>query len=262
MGELQQLVYENGTYKTPVKGSVRFPNLIFYKKLVNIIVNASRKAKRGRYSYEEWIEDNLRVIKNLEGIGVEFEIRGIEKIIPLQGRPSVIIANHMSTLETFTLAGILYPFLKVTFVVKESLVKIPVFKHIMRSRKPIIVTRVNPREDLKKVLEDGVKRLSEGYSIIIFPQTTRVYVFDPNEFNSIGVKLAKRAGVPVIPLALRTDSWQQGKIIKDFGKIDTNLKVSFIFGEPVFIEGNGQKEHKEVLNFIVENLKELQVPVL
>ncbi|MCX7990865.1 MAG: 1-acyl-sn-glycerol-3-phosphate acyltransferase [Proteobacteria bacterium] len=261
MEDIWRLKYQEGSYKTGTKEKSLQPSLKFYIELTGIILNASKKAKRGYYDYDEWIKDNIRVIRKLEDVGLEFDITGIDNLGLLEGKPAVIIGNHMSTLETFTLGGILYPYLKVTFVVKESLVKMPVFKHIMISRKPIAVTRANPREDLKKVLEEGEKRLLDGYSVIIFPQTTRCYEFDSREFNSIGVKLAKRADVPIIPLALKTDGWSQGKVIKDFGKIDTSKKAYFIFGKPIFIEGNGQKEHREVVNFIADNLKKLGVTV-
>lgn len=256
------LKYQEGHYKTTDAGYSHFPSLKFYSKLLRIIFKASKKAKNGNYEYIEWVEDSLAVLKILESVGVEFEINGIDNIKSLEGEPAVFVANHMSTLETFTLGGILYPHQRVTFIVKESLVKLPVFKHIMVSRNPVTVTRRNPREDLKKVLEEGPERLKKGLSIIVFPQTTRVYHFDEKEFNSIGVKLAKKADVPVIPVALKTDCWRQGRIIKDFGKIDISKKAYFIFGKPIKIEGNGQREHKEVIEFISENLKKIDVPVI
>jgi len=48
-------------------------------------------------------------------------------------------------------------------------------------------------------------------SVLIFPQTTRDLRFDPNKFNTLGIKLAKRAKVPVIPVAVKTDAWGMGK---------------------------------------------------
>ncbi len=255
------LNYINGGYTTVQKNKVFFPSLIFYKKLIPIILNASKKAKKHNYSYEEWVESSLNVIRSLEESGVEFHIDGIDNINLLQKNPAVVIANHMSTLETFILAGILYPHLRITFVVKKQLTEIPIFKHIMISTNPIAVTRKNPREDLKMVLEEGTKRLSDGYSVIIFPQTTRLYEFDVKEFNSIGIKLAKKANVPIIPLALKTDAWQQGKLIKDFGKIDPSKKVYFYFGKPIHIKGLGQEEHKEVIKYITKHLIKLNVPV-
>lgn len=256
-----KLNYQSGRYHTEGAKKSLFPTFFFYKRLISIILNASEKAKKNEYDYNEWVLDNMRVIKNLERVGINFQIEGIDNISSLEGKPSVIIANHMSTLETFTLGGILFPIQKITFVVKQKLVEMPVFKHIMLSRNPIAVTRVNPREDLKKVLEEGTKRLEEGFSVVIFPQTTRCYNFDAKEFNSIGVKLAKRANVPIIPLALKTDAWANGKLIKDFGKIDISKKVYFIFGSPLYVEGLGQNEHKEVVRFISDNLERLGVPV-
>jgi 1-acyl-sn-glycerol-3-phosphate acyltransferase len=162
----------------------------------------------------------------------------------------------MSTLETFVLPAIIASLKPVTFVVKEALVDTPIFKYVMRSRDPITVGRANPREDLKAVLEGGTERLNAGISIIIFPQTTRFLDFDPRKFNTIGMKLARRANVPVVPVALKTDAWGNGKILKDFGKMDPSKKVHFSFGEPLVIKDRGTEEQEKVLEFIGSRLKE------
>ena len=94
-----------------------------------------------------------------------------------------------------------------TFVIKESLKRYPLFKHVMLARKPIVVTRTDPRADLQTVLEQGKDCIERGLSVIIFPQTTRTVDFQRKRFNSIAVKLARRANVPVVPIALRTDGW-------------------------------------------------------
>jgi 1-acyl-sn-glycerol-3-phosphate acyltransferase len=154
------------------------------------------------------------------------------------------------------LPAIISQFKDSTFVVKQSLVDYPVFKHIMRSRDPITVGRTNPRDDLKAVFEGGEVRLKAGRSIVIFPQTTRTEVFQPSEFNTIGIKLAKRAGVPVVPIALKTDAWGNGRYLKDFGKIDPSKKVFFEFGKPLTIAGRGDEEHQQIIAFISGKLKE------
>jgi 1-acyl-sn-glycerol-3-phosphate acyltransferase len=162
----------------------------------------------------------------------------------------------MSTLETFVLPAIIHPIKKITFVVKKDLMEYPIFKHIMLSRDPIAVSRENPREDLKMVLDEGIKRLRSGLSIVVFPQTTRSNTLDPSQFNTIGIKLALKADVPIIPIALKTDAWGTGKIIKDFGKINPEKKVYFSFGEPLRIKGRGVEEHKRIIQFISTKLKE------
>lgn len=193
-------------------------------------------------------------MRALEGTGVRFEITGIDDFKGLEG-PCVFIANHMSTLETFVLPVIIAPFKMATFVVKESLVEYPVFRHVMRSRNPITVSRTNPREDLKTVFDGGIERLRKGISIIIFPQTTRSTLFDPAEFNTIGVKLAKKAEVPVVPVALKTDAWGNGRRLKDFGRIDPSMPVHIAFGKPLWIKDRGNEEHREIIGFITERLK-------
>jgi 1-acyl-sn-glycerol-3-phosphate acyltransferase len=142
------------------------------------------------------------------------------------------------------------PLKPVTFVIKESLLTYPVFQHIMRSRDPVAVTRNNPRQDLKIVLEEGEDRLSRGVSIIVFPQTTRTNTFDPAQMSSIGVKLAKKAGVPVVPLALKTDAWMNGKYIKDFGRLNVMKQVFFAFGPRLEVVGKGNEELRVVTDFI------------
>lgn len=256
---MERLIFKNGSYKTSIDKISLFakiaPSFIFYSKLLPIVFKASSNAKRLQYDNAKWSESSLDVLHALESVGVEIEITGVDYFKNLEG-PCVFIANHMSTLETFVLPVIIQPLKDVTFVVKKSLVEYPVFKYVMRSRDPITVSRTNPREDLKAVLEGGVERLKAGRSIIIFPQTTRTAVFDPKTFNTIGIKLAQRANVPVVPIALKTDAWGSGKYLKDFGKIDPSKKVHFAFGEPLWIKDKGTEEHHKVIEFISSKLKE------
>ena len=171
--------------------------------------------------------------------------------------PAVIVGNHMSTLETFTLPSMLVPRCgNLTFVVKRSLVEYPFFKHVMLSRNPVVVDRANPRDDLKAVLEQGAERLAAGYSIIIFPQHTRTIKFDPEQFNSIGIKLAARTGAPVVPIALQTSAWSPGKLLKDYGPIIPSRPIHFAFGTPFTVSGKGNEEHQQVIRFIQQHLEQ------
>ncbi len=231
-----------------------FPGLSFYSKLLKIVFNAGRIAKKGNYTPAEWVKGSLATLKALEDCGIKVQVRGAENILKPQG-PCVFIGNHMSTLETFVLPSIIQPHREVTFVVKDSLMKYPYFKHVLAARDPIVVGRANPREDLAAVLEGGVQRLEGGTSIIVFPQSTRSHYFDERHFNTVGIKLARKAGVPVVPVALRTDAWGVGRLIKDAGPIDRALPVHFTFGEPITIQGNGKAEHAEICAFIKGQLE-------
>lgn len=254
------LIFDRDTYRTdPDRPRSLFsriflrPLITFYPQVFWIVWTNSRKALRGVYGDDEWASSSHDIMRSLENVGVRIEIAGMDVLRNLEG-PAVIIANHMSTLETFLLPGIIQPLRPVAFVVKKSLVDTPVFGPVMRSRDPILVGRVNPREDLKSVLAEGAKKITQGTSVIIFPQSTRSTVFSPREFNSLGIKLASRAGAPVVPLALKTDAWGTGRIIKDFGPLDRKKTVHFAFGEPMHISGQGSEEHQRVIAFIQEKL--------
>ena len=256
---MDSLKFEDGYYRT-VSGNVSLisralPSFMFYCRALSIVYKSSVMARRGQYDTGEWSDSSIDVIKTLEDVGVDIEITGADHFINLD-EACVFVSNHMSTMETFVLPGIIAPFKELTFIVKKSLVEYPIFKYVMRSRDPVTVGRTNPRDDLKAVLEGGTERLKSGRSIVVFPQTTRATVFDPEAFNTIGVKLAKRANVPVVPVALKTHAWRNGRFIKDFGKIDPSYKVHFAFGEPLRIEGRGTEEHEEIIKFITIKLDE------
>ncbi|HYQ48117.1 MAG TPA: lysophospholipid acyltransferase family protein [Thermodesulfovibrionales bacterium] len=215
----------------------------------------SRKAVKGMYPAEVWAESSYDIVRALENIGTRISVTGMDNLRKFGG-PAVFIANHMSTLETFVLPCIIQPIKPVTFVVKQSLVDMPVFGPVMRSREPILVGRSNPREDLKAVLEGGTTRLQAGQSVIIFPQSTRSTTFKPEEFNTLGIKLALKAKVPVVPIALKTDAWGIGRIAKDFGAIDPGKRVHFAIGEPMTIQNRGTEEHQEIITFIRGKLEQ------
>ncbi len=254
---MEWLKFNNGTYATDwgkKKPSKLLPSLRFYPKMLSIVFKASRKAKRGLYNNTEWCKSSLATVRALESVGIGLEVTGIDHFTGFPG-PAVFVSNHMSTLETFVLPVIIQPHKDITYIVKDSLVGYPVFRHIMRSRNPIVVSRTNAREDLKRVIEGGAERLQAGVSLIIFPQTTRVVRFDPAEFNTLGIKLARRTNVPVVPVALQTDAWGNGKYVKDFGKI-TPKKVRIAFAEPLWVKERGNEEHQKIIDFISQKLAE------
>ena len=212
-------------------------------------------AHKGKYDRAVWADSSCRVFRLIEGCGGRFHLRGLDNIHTCHP-PVVFISNHMSTLETFVLPCMIAPFVRVTFVVKESLVRHPLFGPIMRSRDPIVVRRENPREDFQAVMSKGKELLAGGTSVIIFPQSTRAPEFIPSEFNTLGIKLAKAAGVQVVPVALKTDFWRNGKYLKELGPLDRTKPIHFAFGHPFPIIGNGKDEHRRVVDFIVSNLQE------
>lgn len=251
--------YQGSSYHSPPRRIAwlarRWPSLFFYVKAITIVCKASWAARRGNYDSVDWHNSSAATVRALEETGCRLEVTGLQH---LQGidRPCVFIGNHMSTLETFVLPSLIMPHIfDLTYVIKRSLVDYPVFGHIVKTRDPVVVDRVNPRDDLKAVMEEGARRLEQGRSLIIFPQHTRTVDFDAKQFNSIGIKLAQKTGAIVVPVALLTWAWSAGKHIKDFGPIFPARTVHFAFGEPMEITGKGQEEQQRIIAFIEEHLR-------
>lgn len=230
-------------------------SLVFFSNLLRIVLYSNRFARKKIYNDIRWANSSIDIYESLERAGVKLNFYGMSNLKKVN-TPVVFVSNHMSTLETMVLPSIIQPVMKVIYVIKEELARYPLFGKIVSARDPILVGRENPREDLAIVLEEGSKKIQEGKSIIIFPQKTRTGYFDPTHFNSLGIKLAKRNKVPVIPIALITDAWGNGKHIKELGKIDPLKEVHIALGEPISVTGNGSEEHQKVMNFIESKFRE------
>ena len=240
--------------RTPSWFARNNPTLVFYTKILSIIFKGASLCKKNAYGGAQWIQSSLDVVSAFESIGGRFQIENLDAYRNL-GSPCIFIGNHMSIMETFVLPCLIRPHRPVTFVIKESLVSYPYFGHVMRSRNPIVVGRTNPREDFKIVLEQGQKRIEQEVSVIIFPQTTRSDHFDPTKFNSLGVKLARRCQVPIVPIALKTDAWENGNLFKDAGRIKPKKTVHICFGDPYTVKKTGKKAHQTVVDFITDKMK-------
>ena len=254
--------FNSFTYNSPDKGKkslwdkiIHCNRLYFTIKYAGVVLKTRREAIKGNYDTKAWADSSIYIFRFIEKAGGVYRISGMENISKDPG-PVVFIGNHMSTLETMVLPGIIAPHREVTFVVKESLVNHPLFGHVMRSRDPIVVGRTDARKDFETVMTKGMELLSKGTSIIIFPQSTRSVEFKPEEFNSLGVKLAKKAGVNVVPIALKTDFWGQGKIVKELGPLDSKKIIRFKFGEPFPVTSPGKAENQRIIDFIQASLKE------
>ncbi len=251
--------YTGDTYNSPVRDiSIMdkfLPNTCFYLRAIfGPMLSLCLAAQLKKADDHAWALNSARIARTLEASGCKFSITGMDALKNMN-EPCVIVANHMSTLETFVLPSLIRPHMPVTFVIKKSLTTTPLFGKVLESRDAIAVGRTNPRQDFQLVIDEGKKRLENGMSVVIFPQSTRSVVFNPAKFNSIGIKLAKHAKKPIIPLALKTDAWGQGKLMKDFGPVQKEKTIHLAFGEPMHIEGNGKEEHAQICQFISHKLE-------
>jgi 1-acyl-sn-glycerol-3-phosphate acyltransferase len=259
---MQWSYFDSFSYNTPENKSSAFLKWVlqdnwfyFLFKYGNIVLRTRGQALKKIYGTKEWADSSFEILRLIEKTGGKFHITGMENI-DRSSDPVVFISNHISTLETMVFPGLIAPRRNVTFVVKESLVSHPFFGPVMRSREPIIVNRTDARRDFEIVMNQGMDLISRGISIVVFPQSTRSNIFKVNEFNSIGIKLAKKAGVNVVPVAVKTDFWGNGRLIKEIGPLNHLKPIMIKFGEPFPITGIGKEENQKIIDFIISNLRE------
>lgn len=256
------MLRRDGSYRTDENDRGAWLNRVlgrldpwYYLRISATVFRGFASALVGRFDRACWSHRAFGILRAAEASGATVTIRGMQSVLGSPG-PKVYAANHMSMLETMVLpGGLILPFEDVVTVLKDSLVKYPVFGSIVRQIDPIVVGRKNARHDLKRVLEQGRERLASGRSVVLFPQATRDVVFRPAKFNSLATKLAERAGVPLVPVAVRTDFQSPGHVVKDFGRVHRDLPVHFEFGAPRRVDGDAKQVHRDVVAFITERLR-------
>ena len=258
--------FSDNTYSTPPDVKRHILDVLMFGKrwglygaFLFLVLKARRASLDGIYDDELWAHSSHRVFDLVERCGGRFQIEGFEHLRAVKP-PVVFVANHMSTLETQVLPAMIAPLIPVTFVVKEKLVTGKLFGPIMRSRDPITVGRKHPGKDLIRVLEGSAERLKKGISLVIFPQSTRFANFSRDEFNSLGAKVAQRNNVSVVPVALKTDFWENGSLFHGFGPIRKHRTIRFAFGAPIPPETGAKETHSRTVDFIESRLSSWAQP--
>jgi 1-acyl-sn-glycerol-3-phosphate acyltransferase len=129
--------------------------------------------------------------------GVKAHMEGVENII--KDQPHIYMANHTSYFDIFALLSTLPVDFK--FIVKQELMRIPVFGHAMRRAGYIGIERDDPRKALKS-MHKAAERIRNGASVLIFPEGTRSQDGSLQPFKPGGFHLALRSGCDIIPIAI------------------------------------------------------------
>ncbi len=163
-----------------------------------------------------WVRFNLGVLRYV--CGLRFEVHGAENIPAHNG---VILCKHQSAWETLALQVIFPP---LTFILKQELLKIPVWGWAMATQEPIAIDRSARTAAIKQVLRDGEARLHKGRWVVIFPEGTRVAPGERGKYNSSGAVLAQRAACPIVPVAHNAGVyWGKNGFLKYPGTIQVHI---------------------------------------
>jgi putative phosphoserine phosphatase/1-acylglycerol-3-phosphate O-acyltransferase len=128
--------------------------------------------------------------------GIDLEVEGAENL--RHHRPAVFIFNHQSMLDAMVLAHLLRG--DAVALVKKEMADNPFTGPLLRGADTIFVDR--DEIDQMAMLKRALKVLKSGRSLVISPEGTRSTLGEIQPFKHGAFFLAKKAGVPVIPIVL------------------------------------------------------------
>jgi 1-acyl-sn-glycerol-3-phosphate acyltransferase len=194
----------------------------------------------------QWAHINLFALRVLCGLG--FRVTGAEH---LAGPNTLCLSKHQSAWETIAFLAILPR--PQTWVVKQELLRVPVFGWSLAQFKPIAIDRSAGRKAARQLLEQGAAALADGRWVIVFPEGTRVAAGERGRYGMGGALLAERAGRPVIPIAHNAGVfWARRDIRKYPGIIDV------VIGPPICTRGRKASEiHRDLETWIEGTVADL-----
>jgi 1-acyl-sn-glycerol-3-phosphate acyltransferase len=156
---------------------------------------------------------------------------------------ALIAGNHISFIDPPTIGAALPR--RTYYFAKKELFEVPVFGAIIRKCYAFPVEReIGDREAVR----NAINILKSGELLVIFPEGGRSPDGTLQEGNVGAALIASRAGVPIVPVAVRgTD-----KALPLHAKFLHRAKLSVMFGEPLYPEG--EKMPKEQLQELTDRL--------
>jgi 1-acyl-sn-glycerol-3-phosphate acyltransferase len=129
--------------------------------------------------------------------GSKVEVKGLENIPKDQA--VLFVSNHQSNFDIPLLMGYLNK--PMGFISKVELSKIPIVRQWMENMNCVFMDREDRRQSLQAI-KDGIAKLQNGHSLVIFPEGTRSKGDKMGEFKSGSFHLALKSGVSIVPLRI------------------------------------------------------------
>lgn len=143
-----------------------------------------------------WARGIVRL--GLRAAGVHIRVEGLENVP--HGRTCILLSNHVSNLDPPVLMAIAPG--RVSFLLKQELMKIPLLGTAMRMGKFVPVARSHSREDARRSTEAAAEALNAGLHLLVFPEGTRSADGRLLPFKKGAFFMAEATGVPIVPIVV------------------------------------------------------------
>ena len=168
--------------------------------------------------------------------------------LPKEG-PVVYMATHKGLFDSPVMACVVEE--PIIFIGKEEMKKMPIINKWFDAMGCIYLVRDDMKKSLKAIL-DGVQELKNGQSIVIFPEGTRSRGAEMGEFKAGSFKLATKANVPIVPIAIQNTY----KILEEKGGIQ-KATVYVNIGPMIDVHKLDEEEKKHRPKLVEDTVREL-----
>ena len=164
--------------------------------------------------------------------------------------PCIILSKHSSAWETIASSGIFPPHI---YVIKREMLWLPFFGWGLALYSPISINRSNRTEAMRRLSEMGVTRFAQGFSVLVYPEGTRIPVGKRAPYRLGGTRLATSMGAKVLPVAHNAGLyWPKNSFLKFPGTVTVRI------GKPIDASGRSPESvMREVEDWIEAQVAEL-----
>ncbi len=206
-------------------------------------LNETNPEEANRIAHE-YIKKEIQHI--VDFCGMTIEIKGQEHIP--QDQACLFAANHSGM---FDIALVELAVDKgVGFVAKDSLGNIPGLSSWMSLIRCLFLDRTDMKAGLKTIFL-GADYLKEGYNMCIFPEGTRSKTGELLEFKAASLKMAQKAKVPVVPVAI-TGTAEALENNKHLSIKPSHMTITF--HEPLLINDLPRPEQKKAVEMVRQTI--------
>lgn len=188
------------------------------------------------YAYEMTRNISRHVLKISK---TKTDIRGVENI---PEEPCIFVCNHQAIFDAFLLIANIS---KITgFISKIEIKSYPLIGYWIKQMHSVFIDRKNIRQAVKAI-DEGVENLKKGYSMIIFPEGTRSLKSEMAEFKKGSMKLAIKAGVPIVPITIDGTY----RVLEVGNKVQGHL-VKMIVHKPIYLNEISKYDRKNLSQLV------------
>ena len=180
--------------------------------------------------------------------GIKKKVIGVERVP--KDQPVLFIFNHRGFFDVI-MAFYTVPVLS-GFVSKKEIAKVPGLRIWMKFINCVFLDRENPREGIKAILK-GIENIKSGISMFISPEGTRYSGEGLLEFKPGSLKMAEKAGCPIVPVAITNAN----KVFEDHLPWIKATQMTIEYGEPIYIQELAKEARAELLEHCRERVLEL-----